>query len=163
MAGIRLINQPPETFRFPEWRDDIFHSADTVIRYASFMNINDSDSDTRSRFYVAIKDVDPGSGIPKIRTDLWEEMFSGSLPSGLSVSQILDLDSDFASLKSELANIRIEKDSDDAVIRSDFDSDKNTMQHDFKAHDSDLNLLSSFDSDVGVFLALPSWDYGSGF
>ena len=146
MAGIRIINAPPETFRFPEWRDDIFYAADSVVRYASFMNINDSDSDIRTRFYIALKDVPPGTGIPKTRLDLWGEVAASAVAVGQVVSQIIDNDSDILWLRQKIPHIQLERDSDVGVIRADHDSDHEMTYHDFRAADSDIT--AKYDSEV---------------
>jgi hypothetical protein len=106
MAGLRLIDAPPETFRFPEWRDDIYYAADSVVRYASYMAINDSDSEaTRTNIYVAIKNVAVGSGEPTLRPYLWASITNNTAASdsdaglGTLLIRILDNDSDILALQ----------------------------------------------------------------
>lgn len=161
MSGIRLINSPPETFRYPEWRDDIFYVKDSVVRYASYMAPppGDSDSDNLiTKFYIAIADVDPGSGIPPTRLDLWGAMAESATAVGQVVAQIIDNDSDIYWLRQNLHNIKLEHDSDKAVTNAKLDSELKIVRHNFRAADSDLvknidsNILSlkDYDSDFKV-------------
>lgn len=156
MAGLRLINSPPETFRFPEWRDDIFFVKDSVVRYASYMapSPGDSDSDNLiTKFYIALQDVDTGSGIPPVRADLWGTVAENAAGVAAIVNQIVDNDSDIAWLRQNLYNIKLESDSDSAITRADHDSDLLMTYQDFKAADSDLT--KNIDSDI---LSLKDYD-----
>ena len=179
MAGLRRINALPESFRFPEWRDDIFIARDSVVRYASYMNPADSDSDSDryiTKFYVANRDVQPGSGVPPSQPVSWANIVSSTtFNASTFLQQILDNDSDILALqhdtKSRDSDIRIDLDSDikrtvhdflvndsdfDSDLRmivhdylsndSDYDSDLLQLRHDFKAEDSDN--LGNFDSDI---------------
>lgn len=112
MAGLRLIDNPPETFRFPEWRNDIYYAADSVVRYASYMAVNDSDSDAnRTNIYVAIKNVPIGSGDPSLRFDLWAAITNNtavSFDSDNTITHIVNLinqnDSDILDLQNLVKN-----------------------------------------------------------
>ena len=149
MSGLRLINTPPETFRFPEWRDDIFYAKDSVVRYASYMAPapGDSDSDNLlTRFYIAIKDVPPTTGIPPRRQDRWAAIASTAFAVGQIVEQIIENDSDIEWLRQNQRKIILEKDSDFSVKRAEHDSDLLMTYRDFKAADSDLT--ERFDSDI---------------
>ena len=148
MAGIRLINTLPETFRFPEWRDDIFYAADSMVRYASYMApLTDSDSDNlKTKFYIALQDIDPNSGIPPLRLDLWGTIASDATAIGTVVGQIIDNDSDIAWLRANAANIVVEHDSDINILKIDHDSDLSMTYHDFRAADSDIQY--GLDSDI---------------
>lgn len=149
MSGLRLINTPPETFRFPEWRDDIFYVKDSVVRYASYMAPapGDSDSDNLlTRFYIAIKDAPPATGIPPRRLDRWAAIASTAFAVGQIVEQIIDNDSDIAWLRQYQLNIIQEKDSDFVIKRAEHDSDLVMTYKDFKSADSDLTR--KLDSDI---------------
>lgn len=103
MAGIKPINTQPETFRFPAWRDDVFFAADSVVRYASYMDPLDSDSDNLiTKFYVAQFDVSPGSGNPTTAIAYWQPIVSGSIDTITVMKKMADIDSDLIVLRHDM-------------------------------------------------------------
>jgi hypothetical protein len=107
----------------------------------------DSDSDNLlTRFYIAIKDVPPTTGIPPRRQDRWAAIASTAFAVGQIVEQIIENDSDIEWLRQNQRKIILEKDSDFSVKRAEHDSDLLMTYRDFKAADSDLT--ERFDSDI---------------
>lgn len=148
MAGIKLINTLPETFRFPEWRDDIFYAADSFVRYAQYMS-NGVDSDSENlvtKFYIALKDIPAGTGIPPRRQDVWARIAENAQSLATVVAQIIENDSDILWLRGYADTIKSETDSDLFIIKTDHDSDTIMLYHDYRAEDSDLNY--KFDSEI---------------
>lgn len=152
MAGIKLINTLPETFRFPEWRSDIYYAPDSVVRYAQYMAPPGTpyDSDALvTKLYIAQKEVNIGSAVPPLRLDLWSEV-GGSAAANLAsvVAQIVDNDSDILWLRHYVESLDSEDDSDELIVRIDYDSDLKMTYHDWKAADSDI--INGFGFDYGV-------------
>ena len=145
MAGIRQINTPAETFRFPEWRDDMFFAADSVVRYAAWMSDSDGSLDLKTKFYIAAVDIASGTGAPPLNPGKWSEAFAGSLGIAQYVQDIIDNDSDIQALRVAFAN----HDSDSFVKFHNLDE----LDSDIQVRiDSDFQNQKDRDSDIRVLI-----------
>ena len=172
MVAIRNRNtNVPHVFRYPQWEEDIFYPAGSLVSYP----VTNPDSDGAYwDFYVAKVDIESTDNVPPTDNFLKYKLILSTSTVGDSEvnALLLQLDSDIQILQdsvnllinydSELkawldseVRERIENDSDIQFIKnsilsrdSDLDSELNQIRHDFISADSDS--LSGFDSDLQV-------------
>jgi len=119
MAGIKSISSGIDVFRFPQWSDEIFYARDSVVSYTSAQAQNGSDSDSEaSRLYVAVKDVNPGSGAPNVALDKWGPLTQTNNDIANIVADLATSDSDLQELKS----VDLDLDSDIQAVNTRTDS-----------------------------------------
>jgi len=170
VAGLKQINALPNTFRFPEWQDDVFYAADSIVAYGAYQSQVDSDTGIDlivTELYFALRNVVPYSGVPTSNATIWASFKLNE------IAVTNDIDPHFGRLDSDTLVLR----NFDSDLLINIDSDTLQVSHDRRAGDSDIKvMIANTDSDLlqlrhdlnandsdsnATVLALPSWNYGA--